>query len=1318
MISIHSRLAAILLLLVCLCSYSSLWAAPVSPEQVRQAADTFLKVRQARSSRTSPWLAVPPKSRAVGEANDVSPRTIRDTDGTILAYVIELEPEGFVVTSADTDITPIVAYSFRSAFPDQIDGRHPLYCLLTADMRLRIAAPDQSDPSTTAQHNAQWHFYSAPRASMAQGQPFQQWPPVGSTSTGGWLETTWEQGTPYNAFCPLDPVDGVRSYVGCVATAMAQVLHYHRQGDAVFTADDTYTTTNGIDIDGDCIRYDFPSLAKINEFLLFVQLKYDAQIELDDADIAALNFACGVAAKMDFSSEGSGASAYDMRDGMVEKFGFRSADLTGDLSQQTVDVLRENLANRLPAILGIHTPDGMAGHAIVCDGYNTDGEYHLNFGWGRPYPDPIAEAWYHLPVDIPFSLNAISAILLNIQPAAPDMEVSPSSLRFRGIPGQVSEPLVLSLRNSAGRALTIDSIKSPEGFVISRTGDNYSDHISAFAIADSGQDSAIHVRFNPETAGAYYGMLTIHYGDGLVKRVPLDGAATAGGTEIEAGTVSGTWSQAQSPYYVFGDITVAEGSELIVEPGTRVVFMGPYRLIVARSARLLAQGTADRPVEFTAGHRESGWAGIRFLVTGDDDVLSYCSITYAKNEADMFDPSDPLAILTADQAGGAVYCYGSSPTITHCQIANNTCGRAGAIYCLRSSAVIRNTLIANNTCIGGNAQSGGISCVDGAVRIDNCTIVNNAPGGIFSESEYGAQVTNTIVWGNSTYQIMSYESQVAVSSCDVQGGYEGQGNIDSYPCFFKSSDGPGSDHDASTANWALQICSPCINAGAEGASGTTDLIGNPRVHSGLVDIGAYENQLDLPVMGIRPASIVEFGCVAVDANAITTVKIANTGGVDFQVSSLSISDARGVFSILNPVGKHPLSPGQSIEVEIGFAPEAERDYSGILHIVSTSSNAPYRRLVLRGTGGLGTLVPGGPVSGVWTKAGSPYTVTGDIEVPAGQTLSIEPGVTVTFAGHFGLTVGRDATLHAVGVEHDPILFTAIDTVDGWFGIRFVHAGDDDVLLHCHFQYANKPFAAASDMADLVGGAVLCCKAHSLINGSAMPGPASSPTIDHCVFSDNHAESGGAIACVDDSQATITNNTIVENTADWDGGGICLSGADPVITNNVIAENSAYSGGGICNGSSNPLVANNTIVRNRPSGLHLWTGLAFRLSSSRGQACIVNNIIWENEIYCEENVLRGPVSYDIRFNDIQGSWDGEGNIEVDPLFVDSARGDFHLKSAAGRWDTQAGQWVFDDVTSPCIDAADPSSGTAEEPAPHGGRINMGAYGGTVQASRSP
>jgi hypothetical protein len=128
---------------------------------------------------------------------------------------------------------------------------------------------------------------------------------------------------------------------------------------------------------------------------------------------------------------------------------------------------------------------------------------------------------------------------------------------------------------------------------------------------------------------------------------------------------------------------------------------------------------------------------------------------------------------------------------------------------------------------------------------------------------------------------------------------------------------------------------------------------------------------------------------------------------------------------------------------------------------------------------------------------------------------------------------------------------------------------------------------------------------------------------------------------------------------------------------------------------------------------------------------MNCILWNSgrEI---DNV--GNSTIGVAYSDVQNGWLGEGNIDSDPLFAapgywdpngtpddpsDDAwvDGDYHLKSQAGRWDPVGGSWVIDEVTSPCIDAGDPNSLIGLEPFPNGGRVNMGAYGGTAEASKS-
>lgn len=1300
---IRTNTSVVLCAVLCLFLNSVGWAGPVSSERARKVAQTFLQSRTARWPKAAGTLSIAAESQGLPSLTAADCREIRSDDGTLLAYVTELEPHGFIVTSADTEVGPIVAYSLRSSFPAETDSDHPLQRMLREDMRGRLQSLTESGRFAAGENSILWDRYASGAVTM--GETFEQWPAEETTTTGGWLETTWHQDEPFNAFCPLDPVDGLRSYVGCVATALAQVVHYHRRGNVRFDASDAYTTYAGIDVDADSDRYDFPSFEELNALLTGVRFKYVQQSDLDETDMAVLSAACGFAVFMDYSSESSGAYLYDLQEALLDKFGFYSADLIGGFSNEFLPVLHENLVNQLPAIFAIGYPNDGGGHLIICDGYNTDGEYHLNFGWGAPHPDEITEAWYHLPVEIPRSFNTLQEVVLNIRPVAPGLDVNPASLRFQIASGDESESAMLFIESSSTAFSSVESVSCPDGFVVSLSGDDYSDRIGAFELAPPGQETAIHVKFRPVEADSYSGTLAIDYGGGQTRHVVLTGYVVSGGTEVLAGVVSGTWSQAQSPYYVVGDIHVAEGEGLVIEPGVSVVFMGPYSLTVGANASLRAKGRASHPIEFTAGNKAVGWKGLRFVGSGDDDRLSYCTLTYSKKGVD----STILSEGGEDTCGGAVYCYRSHPTIANCRIANNTGDRGGAVYGHESNLTITNTVIANNTSMGDFPQSGGIHCSgDSYVQIDNCTVVNNFPGGILSSASYWTAVTNTIVWGNGNYQIDTDERLGVVTFCDIQEGYPGEGNIDADPCFFDPSDGIGSEYDGAAANWTLRSSSPCINGGTQAVAGATDLAGNARVYSGLIDLGAYENQLDLPLMTVAPAGMVDVGCVSIETHSSTTLDLTNTGQLDFKIESLSFSDSNGAFSVETPVSDRVLLPGDTIQVEIGFAPAQEGVHTAMLHVVSTSSNAPHKQVLLRGVGGSGTLIPGGDVSGTWEKALSPYTITGDIAIPRGYSLTIEPGVAVKFAGPFGFTVGYRATLTAIGAEDEPIVFTPLDTDTGWSGIRFVNTDDEDVLQYCTIEYAKKPETNMSDFANATGGGIFCGVVFDFAAGVPMP---SSPTIDHCLIAHNRAYYAGGIMCMDESEAVITHNRIVDNSSAV-AGGIWVYSAYPLIANNVIAHNSASLGGGLYNYYGIPSIINNTIVHNRPSGLDLdranWLGAEV--------VPVLNNIVWDNEIHLWPDGM--PSEYDIRFNDIQGSWPGAGNIEVAPAFADPENRDYHLKSAAGRWNAETAAWIIDEMTSPCIDAGDPSQSRGDELDSHGDVINMGAYGGTPQASKTP
>jgi hypothetical protein len=230
--------------------------------------------------------------------------------------------------------------------------------------------------------------------------------------------------------------------------------------------------------------------------------------------------------------------------------------------------------------------------------------------------------------------------------------------------------------------------------------------------------------------------------------------------------------------------------------------------------------------------------------------------------------------------------------------------------------------------------------------------------------------------------------------------------------------------------------------------------------------------------------------------------------------------------------------------------------------------------------------------------------------------------------------------------------------------------------------------------------------------------------------------GGGIYTKSGSTTILSNCNVNGNMASYHrvqngydskacyGGGIYGSGI--TMSHSLIYKNTVKSfdaiwshGGGIC--GSNLSIANCTITKNITTATNSsYIGLGCQLDD-QGSTTILNSIIPQE--YQEPGP--GPDwvgeiggSPTIRYSNVPFNYPGTGNITEDPLFADPATDDYHLQSQAGRWDPDIQQWVTDDATSPCIDTGNPASDWTEELWPHGKRINMGAFGGTPQASMSP
>lgn len=228
--------------------------------------------------------------------------------------------------------------------------------------------------------------------------------------------------------------------------------------------------------------------------------------------------------------------------------------------------------------------------------------------------------------------------------------------------------------------------------------------------------------------------------------------------------------------------------------------------------------------------------------------------------------------------------------------------------------------------------------------------------------------------------------------------------------------------------------------------------------------------------------------------------------------------------------------------------------------------------------------------------------------------------------------------------------------------------------------------------------------------------------------------GGGLYC-SQSIATVAGCTISGNSAqDPDslrGGGLFGTGdgTDLTVLNCVISQNKGDTGVGVsiqrvlaavpsvatattrCRVSLlNCTVAKNEVLNpfsNAPVG---------GVESNGADITIRNSIVYFNG-GAALGIVNAAVSTPVTYSDVQQACAGAGNLNTDPLFAStSSAPDYHLKSTYGRYDAQNSRWTTDSVLSPCIDAGDPKAVFLEEPASNGDRINMGAYGGTRQASK--
>jgi hypothetical protein len=322
----------------------------------------------------------------------------------------------------------------------------------------------------------------------------------------------------------------------------------------------------------------------------------------------------------------------------------------------------------------------------------------------------------------------------------------------------------------------------------------------------------------------------------------------------------------------------------------------------------------------------------------------------------------------------------------------------------------------------------------------------------------------------------------------------------------------------------------------------------------------------------------------------------------------------------------------------------------------------------------------------------------------GDIILVKPGTYNEFISFKGkaITVRSDLDANPATYDASPSL-TIIDSNQLWSVVTFIDGeGPDSVLegftitngfgtqigpndygggIYCNNSSPTIKYNIISNNSVDVGGGIHCEGSDPIISDNTIKNNVAtltaggimcshaSPTISNNTISANEAgTSGGGIEVFEFCTPKILNNVIKENLAP-EGGGIMCYSASPEIINNLFKWNSAEYGGGIYCYASAPIITNNTIFEN--SGVQEGGGIyCFWYSFP----IITNTILWnDNAPTGPEISVDSTSNPDVTYSDVQGGWTGIGNINNNPLFLDTSFGNLHLTNG-----------------SPCINGGDNSA----------------------------
>ena len=364
--------------LILLCSVSALFARPLSEREARHLAEQFFhQVAYAHKVLAPAQQPLSLVSAPIRQSAGVELRTLSGDKARYYYIYNRGSNAGFVIIAGDDELTPYIGYATTGQVLEQD---------MPEQLRAFLKACQERIDELTSSVGLRSSLRPTPRTAT---EPAQIAPLLGNIQ--------WNQSAPWNNQTPTDS-QGEHMPVGCVATAYTQVMRYHQwptQGEGSFSYTEEGNSGRSHTVDFASTTYDWAHMPE----------RYNDPSSATSEETQALStlaYHAGVAVEMMYAPSGSGSYTPLVARALADHFRYDKRVSFKSRSNYTQSsweqMLRAELIAARPVVYSGSGSGG--GHAFVCDGYDMEGLFHINWGWGG-----MSDGYFNLNYLVPSDLG-------------------------------------------------------------------------------------------------------------------------------------------------------------------------------------------------------------------------------------------------------------------------------------------------------------------------------------------------------------------------------------------------------------------------------------------------------------------------------------------------------------------------------------------------------------------------------------------------------------------------------------------------------------------------------------------------------------------------------------------------------------------------------------------------------------------------------------------------------------------------------------------------------------------------------------------------